>query len=583
MARFRSVESDGIGADDTQPGLLKKHSSNVSYTISVATYPSIRTFFVPHPHIDKLPSEPSVLPLLVFVHGLGGSVAQFHPLLISLANIAPCFGIDLPGCGLSSFAPTDWESYKIEALVELLATAIETYRDKKRNQKVILVGHSLGCSISASLASSRSSIKSDVQNHIIGLISICPAAGPPPRQLVHTYRRLLYIPDPLFNVFRWWDRRGGIESASVVRFVGNGASPETRQLQLRFNSQSRTPVWRRMAWGTLPTSYSDDDIAKDGMAGAATWAGVRVPVLLVGGEADPVTKPEEVTQVMAHLGVPAGDMRKNTMRHGRVEAFIFPTPASHGLLYEPSTSRSLAGLAQEFLAKQVDARLDLGLQLQQLTTTGKWDVKNVEKWRAVAPVSAGIGGGMFVAMKTLRDADEGAHDHCPAAFVRRWRGRVAAVIDISHGSPVYDSSVLDRGGITYIKLPTVSKVPPTPDEVRDFVALAVRLETELLEASKSPASGEPSSRARDGADEDADADTDAAPWPWPRPAVGVHCHYGFNRTGFFICAYLIEKKGYGVQEALDEFARCRPPGIRHDHFVDTMYMRYHAGLRPASG
>jgi hypothetical protein len=33
------------------------------------------------------------------VHGLGGSLAQFHHLLTSLSNVASCFGIDLPGCG----------------------------------------------------------------------------------------------------------------------------------------------------------------------------------------------------------------------------------------------------------------------------------------------------------------------------------------------------------------------------------------------------------------------------------------------------------------------------------------------------
>ena len=45
--------------------------------------------------------------------------------------------------------------------------------------------------------------------------------------------------------------------------------------------------------------------------------------------------------------------------------------------------------------------------------------------------------------------------------------------------------------------------------------------------------------------------------------VCVHCHYGFNRTGFAICCWLIEVEGYGVKEALEAFKSARPNGIRH--------------------
>ena len=63
--------------------------------------------------------------------------------------------------------------------------------------------------------------------------------------------------------------------------------------------------------------------------------------------------------------------------------------------------------------------------------------------------------------------------------------------------------------------------------------------------------------------------------------IGVHCHYEFNRTGFFVVSYLIEKLGYKVQDAIDEFQRARPPGIRHNHFIDELYVRYMPGLKRA--
>jgi hypothetical protein len=41
--------------------------------------------------------------------------------------------------------------------------------------------------------------------------------------------------------------------------------------------------------------------------------------------------------------------------------------------------------------------------------------------------------------------------------------------------------------------------------------------------------------------------------------IAVHCHYGFNRTGFLIVAYLVEEEKWDVDRAIDEFAICRPP------------------------
>ncbi|WEW58899.1 hypothetical protein PRK78_004367 [Emydomyces testavorans] len=581
------------GDSDSDPGLLKKHSSFLSYATPATTYPSIRTFFCPHPHIEKLPTKPSPLPLLVFVHGLGGSLVQFHPLLTTLTNVAPCFGIDFPGCGLSDYSPKSWSAYAVEALATLLATAIEQHRDVVRNQQIILVGHSLGASITALIASSQSLIAPELKKYIIGVVSLCPQATPPSQASAAHFRRLLYIPEPIFNTWRRWDRRGGPYSPSVSRFVGKGADIETRMLQIRFNEQSRTPVWRRMAWGTLPV-YNVSGEPKGGIPGQAVWKGIRAPLLLIAGESDPITKPTEVSKILEYFGIdpngyksdsaemeigiqskqrpssnlstndvpepsPSTDPHVPLVSHDEccsekvmVKAFVFPAPASHALPYDRATYRALSGLIQDFLSNHVDQRLSIGWQLQHLTTSGKWDVKNLTKWKAVAPVSEPIGS-TFFALKTLRELDE---EHSPIPFVQKWKGKIYAIIDISHESPVYDPTQLDKGGIQYHKLPTVSKIPPTVDEVRDFVSLVDRLEGEIFVHF-------PNQDGTDGA----------------RPLIGVHCHYGFNRTGFFITSYLIERKGYTIDEALEEFKRRRPPGIRHPHFIDTLFVRYCTGLR----
>lgn len=437
------------------------------------------------------------------------------------------------------------------------------------------------------------------------MIAVCPKASVPSDQQISTYKKLLRIPTPIFNLWRRWDRRGGSESASVTRFVGPNADIETKKLQERFNMQSRTAVWRRMAWGALP--YKDEDnIVRGGLPGLDVWAGLIVPLFLIAGEADSVTPASEIAIIRGALGKldkssPDTFLDQpslsNGVNHNRspdeilpsesntqkqvvqdlttaitiiedrdfsgmaisdrssefskkrkvLKTSILPAPASHALLYDPATYRTLAGLIQTFLSDHVDSRLSLGWQLQHLCTEGKWDVKNLVKWQTVRPVSEPIAG-IFRAMKTLREVDE---SHSPEIFVRDWKGKIKAVIDISHESPVYDPKGLDDRGIEYHKFPTVSKIPPTPEEVESFNALVDRLRWKP---------------APPGAEE---------------ALIGVHCHYGFNRTGFFICCYLIEKESFGVQQAIDEFRTRRPPGIRHEHFLDTLFVRYCIGLKRA--
>lgn len=437
---------------------------------------------------------------------------------------------------------------------------------------------------------------------VLGVVGISPQATPPSDKKIALFEKLLLVPTPIFDMWRKWDRRGGPESASVARFVGKDADVEVKKLQVRFNEQSRTAVWRRMAWGLLPSRPASDEPER-GLPGLDVWASLKLPLFLIAGEGDTVTKTDQIVKIGRALGkldrqssgqsteTPSPSLEKgiNSNRESQGEkrqskesvtettligkeaqphstiiptysrrrqvlkTSILPHPASHALLYDPATSRTLAGLVHTFLHQHVDTRLSLGWQLQHLSTEGKWDVKNLAKWQAVAPVSAPIAH-IFRAMKTLREIDE---THSPDIFVRNWQGAIGAVVDISHESPVYDPKGLDEGGIQYHKFPTVSKIPPTVEEVRDFVRLVDRLRATLT----------PSGRA----------DDDEEGWAM----IGVHCHYGFNRTGFFICCYLVERERYGVQRAIDEFAAQRPPGIRHEHFLDQLFVRYCVGLKRA--
>lgn len=128
-------------AEDELHPRLKEHTIFRSYTTQYGTYPRIRIYYQPHPHTDSH-VDISDLPLLVFIHGLGGVLPQFAGLLGSLTNVAPCFGLELPGHGRSTFEPREYDAYTIEANVALWKAAIEDVCRENSHKSVVLIGKS---------------------------------------------------------------------------------------------------------------------------------------------------------------------------------------------------------------------------------------------------------------------------------------------------------------------------------------------------------------------------------------------------------------------------------------------------------
>ena len=99
------------------------------------------------------------------------------------------------------------------------------------------------------------------------------------------------------------------------------------------------------------------------------------------------------------------------------------------------------------------------------------------------------------------------------------------IVDVSMEVPPYLTT--DKGLPLYKKLPTESKVVPSPDDVARFLSTL-----DDFWAQKS-------NKHLD---------------------VAVHCHYGFNRTGFFVCAYLIERQNVSAAAAIEMVRRSKGLG-----------------------
>uniref|UniRef100_H2ZH30 mRNA-capping enzyme n=1 Tax=Ciona savignyi TaxID=51511 RepID=H2ZH30_CIOSA len=60
----------------------------------------------------------------------------------------------------------------------------------------------------------------------------------------------------------------------------------------------------------------------------------------------------------------------------------------------------------------------------------------------------------------------------------------------------------------------------------------------------------------------------------PQTVIGVHCTHGYNRTGFLICSYLVEKLDWSIEAAYSAFSEARPPGILKSHYIEELFSRY---------
>lgn len=113
-------------------------------------------------------------------------------------------------------------------------------------------------------------------------------------------------------------------------------------------------------------------------------------------------------------------------------------------------------------------------------------------------------------------------------------------IDLTNTSRFYDRADIEKKNCQYVKLQCRGyKQAPSVEQTRSFI--------EIVEDFIS----------RNGVD-----------------IIGVHCTHGFNRTGFLIAAYLVEKNDFSVDAAIQAFAQARPPGIYKQEYITELYSRY---------
>ena len=325
--------------------------------------------------------------------------------------------------------------------------------------------------------------------------------------------KLGYIPSIMWDFFRYFDQRMELASVSLKQFLHSSASDETRLRQFAINIRSSSKTLTRVL-RNIQSFPSDNQWQQ--LAGC--------PALFIVGSEDKVNPPQEAETVQKLLAfAPASRPSEPT---------VIPQTGHNCHLENPGLVNAVIS---QFLVDECKIRnLDASVQLLEMANPGhKWSLKNYEKWKRTQAVSKLVGRSKLRGMKVMREADD---EHSPRDL-RRLYPMVGIVIDISKDSPPYVTDLLPK----YVKLPSQSKICPSREDVSKFILTV----DEYIKTAKPNAS-----------------------------EIAVHCHYGFNRTGFLICSYLVERLGYGVGESLDAWKSARSPGIKHNHFKEELFLRY---------
>ncbi|KAI9301706.1 Alpha/Beta hydrolase protein [Cunninghamella echinulata] len=252
--------------DEEESAFLTNHTSYVSLNSH-----ELRIIDIPH--------ENEKTPLMVFIHGLGGQVANWENQLQHYSKTYHVLAMDLLGSGFSEIT-LGWEEYKTKSLVNDIIQLIQLYPVEK---PLILVGHSYGCCLSTFTAASPK-----IHPRLKGMVLISPKAALGQDQL-KGQKILSWVPDFVLDTSRLKDRQGGLYSKSVERLLGSNAPEHLRRKQLRWNLMSRTSVYKRIAVGA---EFPSDSVYKQ--------LG-NLKILFIGGEKDEITPPKDMDIIQNKL------------------------------------------------------------------------------------------------------------------------------------------------------------------------------------------------------------------------------------------------------------------------------------------
>uniref|UniRef100_A0A671XVP3 mRNA-capping enzyme n=1 Tax=Sparus aurata TaxID=8175 RepID=A0A671XVP3_SPAAU len=156
--------------------------------------------------------------------------------------------------------------------------------------------------------------------------------------------------------------------------------------------------------------------------------------------------------------------------------------------------------------------------------------------------------GKFLPMKTMLGPryddqvpeENRFHPSMLSNYLKSLKVKMGLLVDLTNTTRFYDRNDIEKDGVKYVKLQCKGH-GECPS--KDATSMFIRLCEHFIEKN-------------------------------PTELIGVHCTHGFNRTGFLICAYLVEKMDWSVEAAVAAFSQARAPGIYKGDYLKELFRRY---------
>lgn len=228
-----------------------------------------------------------VKPVMVFIHGWGGSSRYWRTTARALSDRFDCLLYDLRGFGRSKLGVAqDNLGYELEAYAEELKLLLDAFN----LEKVYLNSHSMGASVATIFGSS-------YPERLHKLILTCSG--------IFTYNKLAFETFYLFGGYvvkfryQWFTKIPGMDRLFMARFLHRPIEAEARRAFL----EDFILADYEAALGTIYTSVSKQ--AVDTMP--QKFAQLNIPTLLVAGEKDII--------IPANMGKAAASLNNNWIKY----------------------------------------------------------------------------------------------------------------------------------------------------------------------------------------------------------------------------------------------------------------------------
>lgn len=186
----------------------------------------------------------------LFIHGLGGTLTQFEPMIHLLELLDKrFFSLDLPGFGKSSVI----NNYQMSRIVKIIKNVLDRVGKFSR---LIIVGHSMGSILSLHFTHHFKSCYK-----IVKLILLSTPQFHIPMLEYMIVRFGLYVLKRytiFFDLYReWFDQSKGLESTGITKFFYRSGNTYRKLYQFHNNIQinSKSIIGYLLGWESVDMSY----------------------------------------------------------------------------------------------------------------------------------------------------------------------------------------------------------------------------------------------------------------------------------------------------------------------------------------